>query len=208
MNRVKNSIGWADYTWNPVTGCLRNCFYCYAHRVHNRFNRTPFSEITIHRDRFSAPKKAKKARIIFVGSMSDIEYWPQSVTGEIISITEEYPQHTFMFLSKNPNSYHGFSWPKNTMQGVTMVCDQSCWEQMVTVQSISRYPRPFISIEPLSGVVQPNNFDKIEKIIVGAMTGPKAKRPSVAAIMSINTLPKEKIFLKKNILTFIKEITG
>ena len=28
MNRTK--IEWADYTWNPVTGCLRGCPYCYA----------------------------------------------------------------------------------------------------------------------------------------------------------------------------------
>jgi protein gp37 len=198
----KTAIEWCDYTWNPVTGCQRNCFYCYARGIHNRFNKTPFSEITVHRDRFSDPKKIKYPSTIFVGSMSDIEFWPQGVTGEIISITEECPQHTFMFLSKNPNSYHGFRWSPNTMQGVTMTCDQCAWDQLVMVQTISRYPRPFISIEPLSGEIFPNNFDKIEKIIIGAMTGPKAKRPSVAAILSINALPSVKVFIKNNMSTF------
>ncbi len=35
MNRTK--IEWADYTWNPVTGCLHGCPYCYAARIVGRF---------------------------------------------------------------------------------------------------------------------------------------------------------------------------
>lgn len=35
MNKTK--IEWADYTWNPVTGCLHGCEYCYARRIANRF---------------------------------------------------------------------------------------------------------------------------------------------------------------------------
>lgn len=35
MNRTK--IEWADYTWNPVTGCLRGCPYCYAKKQALRF---------------------------------------------------------------------------------------------------------------------------------------------------------------------------
>lgn len=35
MNKTK--IEWADYTWNPVTGCLHGCPYCYARAVANRF---------------------------------------------------------------------------------------------------------------------------------------------------------------------------
>jgi protein gp37 len=35
----KSKIEWCDYTWNPVTGCLHGCDYCYAKRIANRFNR-------------------------------------------------------------------------------------------------------------------------------------------------------------------------
>jgi len=35
MNKTK--IEWCDMTWNPVTGCLHNCPYCYARRMANRF---------------------------------------------------------------------------------------------------------------------------------------------------------------------------
>lgn len=34
----KTRIEWADATWNPVTGCLHGCEYCYAARIAARFN--------------------------------------------------------------------------------------------------------------------------------------------------------------------------
>jgi protein gp37 len=35
MNKTK--IEWCDATWNPVTGCLHGCEYCYARKIANRF---------------------------------------------------------------------------------------------------------------------------------------------------------------------------
>ncbi len=35
MNNTK--IEWCDATWNPVTGCLHGCEYCYARKIANRF---------------------------------------------------------------------------------------------------------------------------------------------------------------------------
>lgn len=35
---MKNTkIDWCDSTWNPVTGCLNSCEYCYARRIAERF---------------------------------------------------------------------------------------------------------------------------------------------------------------------------
>lgn len=36
MNRSK--IEWCDHTLNPITGCRRNCEYCYARRMVARFS--------------------------------------------------------------------------------------------------------------------------------------------------------------------------
>lgn len=36
MNRSK--IEWTDHTWNPITGCLYNCPYCYARHMTQRFS--------------------------------------------------------------------------------------------------------------------------------------------------------------------------
>lgn len=35
MNKTK--IEWCDSTWNPVTGCMHGCVYCYARQMANRF---------------------------------------------------------------------------------------------------------------------------------------------------------------------------
>ncbi|KKK91159.1 hypothetical protein LCGC14_2715740, partial [marine sediment metagenome] len=32
---VKNPDGTQGYTWNPITGCLNGCDYCYARRLAN-----------------------------------------------------------------------------------------------------------------------------------------------------------------------------
>lgn len=34
----KTKIDWCDSTWNPVTGCLHGCEYCYARRIAERFS--------------------------------------------------------------------------------------------------------------------------------------------------------------------------
>ena len=33
----KTKIDWADATWNPVTGCLHSCLYCYARGMAKRY---------------------------------------------------------------------------------------------------------------------------------------------------------------------------
>lgn len=34
----KTKIDWCDATWNPVTGCLHGCEYCYARKIAHRFD--------------------------------------------------------------------------------------------------------------------------------------------------------------------------
>ena len=47
MNKTK--IDWCDSTWNPVTGCLHGCEYCYARSITNRFGGYDLNgEITTH----------------------------------------------------------------------------------------------------------------------------------------------------------------
>lgn len=209
MQRTK--IDWPnlDYTWNPITGCKRGCHYCYARRIHERFNKTPFTDIVFHKDRINDPLKVKKPSIIFVGSMSDIEYWDKAIVGAVLTKCELCPQHTFMFLSKNPESYMGYSWPKNTMQGLTITkCTTT--NECKNLQYILQFPRPFLSIEPLLGEVKDfPDSRKWERIIVGAMTGPKAVKPKYEWIQSIQSIlenmPKEKIYLKENIKKYLNK---
>jgi protein gp37 len=204
MSLNKTAINWGYgknfFTWNAITGCKRGCDYCYARRIHNRFHPdTPFSDIVYHIDRLGDPKREKKPSTIFVGSMSDIEYWPKENTKTIVNVCQLNPQHTFMFLSKNPVSYCDIEWPQNTMQGLTI-------EHMMTeknkeaVAKICLFPRPFLSIEPLLGGIDDRIPDKIEKIIVGAQTGPGAVPVKRSWILSIKAYcNNDKIFWKNSI---------
>lgn len=45
MNKTK--IDWADSSWNPVTGCLHGCEYCYAQKIANRFGGNSYGDIGI-----------------------------------------------------------------------------------------------------------------------------------------------------------------
>lgn len=33
----KSKIDWCDFSWNPVTGCTKGCYYCYARKQSRRF---------------------------------------------------------------------------------------------------------------------------------------------------------------------------
>lgn len=46
MNKTK--IDWCDSTWNPVTGCLHGCKYCYARGIANRFGANIADENRLH----------------------------------------------------------------------------------------------------------------------------------------------------------------
>ena len=53
---VKTKIDWADATWNPVTGCLHGCEYCYARRIAERFGSKQKPE-SIERSVLNAPMR-------------------------------------------------------------------------------------------------------------------------------------------------------
>lgn len=45
----KTKIDWCDSSWNPVTGCLRGCEYCYASKIAKRFGGYDFNgKISTH----------------------------------------------------------------------------------------------------------------------------------------------------------------
>ena len=37
----KTKIDWCTYVFNPITGCLTGCAYCYARKIAERFGRSP-----------------------------------------------------------------------------------------------------------------------------------------------------------------------
>lgn len=209
----KSKIDWCDMTWNPVTGCKRGCSYCYAKKCwDNRFKkkyRKEFTDIIFHEGRLLDPLRKKAPQIVFVGSMSDIEYWGRSHLQRVIDVCKEAKQHTFMFLSKEPSSYMGYDWPENTMQGLTLTKCDTFGDSFCITTLAQHLPRPYLSIEPLLGNFFPSSsFARMEKIIVGAMTRPATIKPKHHWIQSIiDNAPADKIFWKDNITKYLPERT-
>jgi protein gp37 len=75
---------------------------------------------------------------------------------------------------------------------------------MGSLEEMEKYPRPFLSIEPLLGCLQCHIPDKFERIIVGAMTGPGAAKPQKEWIESVMLYaPSEKLYWKPNLRVHI-----
>lgn len=76
FNRTNDNIGWASWSWNPVTGCKHNCPYCYAREIGKRFD--GHFNPTFHEDRILAPKNTNPitdspaGTRVFVCSMADL----------------------------------------------------------------------------------------------------------------------------------------
>lgn len=135
MNKTK--IDWCDSTWNPVTGCLHGCEYCYAYGIAKRFGKyypdysefhrknpmlhildnpidgTPYPfefDPTLYGYRLDEYKN-KKGRNIFVCSMADLfgKWVPDDWKIEVLEACKKAPQHNYLFLTKDPIGYS--IWP-------------------------------------------------------------------------------------------------
>lgn len=149
----KTKIDWCDSSWNPVTGCLHGCEYCYARRIATRFGGlAPDSECheldelnrdtrgnadvypfgfapTLHRYRLDEPQKWKKPRTIFVCSMADLfgDWVPDEWIDDVIRATQKATQHRYLFLTKNPDRHD--EWLERFEEGRVTGLDtiENCW---------------------------------------------------------------------------------
>jgi len=141
MNKQSESgIPYCDYTWNPATGCLHGCSYCFAERIAKRFSGSKAFpdgfKPRFHPERLGEPLKIKKPSVIFVSDMGDLfgDWVPEKCITEVLGVVGECPQHTFLFLTKNPKRYKRFNFPKNAWLG-TSVENQAAADERIPLAS-------------------------------------------------------------------------
>jgi protein gp37 len=205
---IKTIIDWPGltHTWNPVHGCRRGCFYCYASKIDGRFNRD-FTNITYYPEKLKEASPKQKPRVIFVGSASDPEYWKPEWWEAILDTCRKCPQHTFMFLTKGIRQYWSLSFPDNCILGITITCIDEEPDRLTNYMS-PYHKRGFISIEPLLGKYLWSYLALsgkwCELVICGPMTGPGAIIPKPEWIESVRrNVPPEKLYWKKSMLPYI-----
>jgi protein gp37 len=102
----KSKIEWTNATWNPVTGCTKvspGCDHCYAERITERFSGPgSFAKVVLHEDRLDLPLRWRKARRVFVNSMSDLFHddVPDLFLTRVFDVMEQATEHTFQVLTK------------------------------------------------------------------------------------------------------------
>lgn len=187
--------GWKlDYTFNPITGCLRGCEYCYARKMAKRFYKGDFNP-KLHIKRLNDPHLKGKPSTIFVGSMADMfgnwvnKEWIERVLKKLAF----YPQHRYMFLTKSPENYIKYKSYLITLDnfwlGATITGEELRYrfdvDRVLEMEKIGCFGgKTFLSIEPLMGEIPPIS-KAVKLVIVGAMTGRGAVKPKKEWIKSI-----------------------
>lgn len=196
----KSKIEWCDSTWNPVTGCLHGCEYCYAKKIATRFGKeeeflhcfevddnlywldrkrdNPYPFIfkpTFHAYKLNEPIKMKKPRTIFVCSMADLfgKWVPDEWIEAVFRVCEKAPQHRYLFLTKNPQRYGELA-----RVGKLPQMDNMWYGSTLDNMKAKRYPgrildNTFVSIEPLTEYMNLGlgSFGIAKWVIIGAETG-------------------------------------
>jgi len=196
----KTRIEWCNYTVNPIKGlCKHGCPYCYANRMSKRFKWNP--EVRLDMSVFNNIYKLPKGSKIFVCSTHDImgNWIPDEWIKQIIDVAFQYPEYTFMYLTKNPIRYLDFNFYHNIWLGATYDGVNKGLDDFTI-----KIDNKFVSIEPLLADIE-NKFkfianNSIEWLIVGGLSPkPVHKKEWVDKIIEFwkaNNLP---LFLKSNL---------
>jgi protein gp37 len=177
----KTAIEWCEYTWNPVTGCLHGCPYCYARKIAERFRGSKawpqgFKPM-FHSTRLSDPGSRSKHQTIFVCSMADLfgDWVPDSWILSVLSTAALIPQHTYVFLTKNPSRYlkipGEYLAQKNFWFGTSITNEIDAGLRLPWLKLLPE-GNTFISFEPLLGDPGPLDLTGIKQVIIGAQTNP------------------------------------
>lgn len=219
----KTKIEWCDYTWNPVTGCDRDCWYCYGKRIVKLYPKNFPNEFkpTFYLSRISQPLRNKKPCKIFTCSMAEMfGSWvnPEWISN-IFKVIKKCYWHQFLILTKYPENIEKFisfeNITTNTWLGVTITLED--FNELKRITNIKNYPGiKFVSLEPL--LDYPKNEEQIhllmkhlkliDWIIIGGLTGYQKKNceTNLEMIDWINEIIEfshcfdKPIFLKDNLL--------
>jgi protein gp37 len=189
-------ISWAQWSWNPITGCLHGCEYCYAREIatSNRAAATYPVGFTplFHNERLTAPAhttiptkyrddnhqctngdcKICAYRRVFVCSMADLygRWVPQDWIDQVHTAMLDNPQWQYITLTKFPDRYPGLKLPDRAWIG-TSVDEQK--RVRIAERAFSELPdniTKWLSLEPLREPLEFTDLSMFEWIVIGAQT--------------------------------------
>ena len=173
-------IEWAQWSWNPITGCKHDCPYCYARDIANRYTNLYSNgfDPSIWPARFAAPENTKVPGIadqdvafknVFTGSMADIfgRWVPAEWIELVVDAVRDNPQWNFLFLTKFPQRVHEFGqMPENAWMGTTVDCQERVANAEKAFAKMGGGIK-WLSIEPMLTPLKFTRLELFDWVVIG-----------------------------------------
>ena len=154
----RTNIEWCDFSVNPVKGiCPVDCkdnrgkSYCYARRMYKRFKWNPEIREILPGFLFEELRVIKKPSRIFWGSTFELfhDSIPDLWRKDIFAMVGQFPQHTHIFLTKQPQNLIKWSpFPDNCWVGASVTDIDQLNNAIGALYTVKARVK-FISFEPL-----------------------------------------------------------
>jgi protein gp37/ParB-like chromosome segregation protein Spo0J len=179
-----DSIGWAQWSWNPISGCLHDCIYCYARDIATlgpTSSGFPHGfQPTLYPRRLLAPSYTKprdastdwRERNVFTGSMTDLwgRWVPKEWIEAVLAACRAAPEWTFLFLTKFPQRMAEFDLPDNGWYGTTVDLQARvavAEKAFAKVRTRSPGTKTWLSVEPMLEPLKFKRLDLFDWIVIG-----------------------------------------
>jgi protein gp37 len=181
FNHTNEQVDWARWTWNPVTGCLHGCKYCYARELAYRESYKSAYPIQFaplfHHERLDDPvntvpgTRTPQEGRVFVCSMADLfgEWVPQEWIDAVFNATLKAPEWEYLFLTKFPQRYRRINLPPKAWFGAS-VDQQKRVKITEMVMPLLDVKVRWISAEPLLEPLKFNDLSWCDLLVIGAQS--------------------------------------
>jgi protein gp37 len=227
FNQTNEHVSWARWTWNPVTGCLHGCKFCYARELANlpsfKAAYPAGFDPVFHHQRLDAPKNTKipasadaRDGRVFVCSMADLfgEWVPQEWIDAVYASMLEAPDWRYLTLTKFPQRYRRANVPPHLWAGASIDRQNRVSLTEKAMRDLPVAVR-WLSLEPLLEPIRFNEIGIFDWIVVGSQTGTnqpegyhKAFAPPFEWVMDLVTQARAAgvaVYLKPNLLGAVGE---
>lgn len=183
FNETNDSVGWARWTWNPVTGCEHGCKFCYAREIANSERMASVYpnkfEPTYHPYRLSAPKNTKRKETddprdgrVFVCSMADLfgKWVPTHWIKSVFDACLESPEWEYLFLTKWPARYSQMPLLKKAWYGASVIQQSDVPRVEKAMAAFETDCVKWISLEPMLGPITFNDLSWCDLVVIGGQT--------------------------------------
>lgn len=178
-------ISWADWSWNPVTGCLHGCDYCYARELATRPGYSDTYPVgftpLFHRERLAAPANTKvpagadatpSRRRVFVCSMADLygRWVPDDWITQVHTSCSANPQWDYLMLTKFPARYVGLDLPATSWLGTSVDEQKRVRIAEDAFRQVGDVSVKWLSLEPLRAPLEFTDLSMFDWVVIGAQT--------------------------------------